>query len=380
MKRNLNKHLLSLLAVLCLISALLSGCGLTTPTPSSSVPEDIITLESIPEFSGTPYIAINGNVPYFTQEEITNTSFEFYSELDSLGRCGFAIASIGTDIMPTEDRGNIGSIKPSGWHSVKYDHVDGKYLFNRCHLIAFMLAGENANEQNLITGTRYMNTQAMLPFEDMVHDYVVETQNHVMYRVTPIFKGNNLVASGCLMEGYSVEDEGDGILFCIYAYNAQPGVTIDYATGQSSLEGSALPTPDPAAPQFILNTSSKKIHMANCSQVDRIKDENKLEFSGNIANLLAEGYTKCQSCFEGNTTSSPEPTIAPTLTPTPAPTATSTAAPEKYDYVLNTNSKKFHLPSCSQADKIKDENKSLHIGTRDELINSDYSPCGICKP
>lgn len=191
--------------------------------------------EEIPAFSGDAYVAINGNVPFFVEEEYTTESYEYYSDLDELGRCGVTMACIGVDIMPTEDRGEIGSVKPTGWQSVKYDIVDGKYLYNRCHLIGFQLAGENANKKNLITGTRYLNIEGMLPFENLVADYVKETENHVLYRVTPIFEGENLVASGVVMEGWSVEDEGDGVCFCVFAYNAQPGITIDYATGDSRL-------------------------------------------------------------------------------------------------------------------------------------------------
>ena len=194
------------------------------------------SIEEIPEFSGDAYIAINGNVPFFMPEEITDESFEYYAELDPLGRCGVTMACIGVDIMPTEERGEIGSVKPTGWQSVKYDCVDGKYLYNRCHLIGFQLAGENANKRNLITGTRYLNIEGMLPFENLVADYVQETKNHVLYRVTPIFDGENLVAHGVLMEGWSVEDEGEGVCFCVYAYNAQPGIIIDYKTGNSREE------------------------------------------------------------------------------------------------------------------------------------------------
>ena len=193
------------------------------------------SVEEIPPFSGEAYVAINGNVPFFVEEELTTESYEYYSELDELGRCGVTEACIGIDIMPTEDRGDIGSVKPSGWQSVKYDIVDGKYLYNRCHLIGFQLAGENANKKNLITGTRYLNIEGMLPFENLVADYVQETENHVMYRVTPIFEGDDLVAQGVVMEGWSVEDQGEGICFCVFAYNAQPGITIDYATGDSAL-------------------------------------------------------------------------------------------------------------------------------------------------
>lgn len=200
-----------------------------TESPSADSPEEI------PPYSGEAYIAINGNVPFFVEEEITAESYEEYAELDELGRCGVTVACIGIDIMPTEDRGDIGSVKPSGWKSVKYDIVEGKYLYNRCHLIGFQLAGENANKRNLITGTRYLNIEGMLPFENLVADYVKETENHVLYRVTPIFEGDDLVAQGVVMEGYSVEDEGEGVCFCVFAYNVQPGITIDYATGDSSL-------------------------------------------------------------------------------------------------------------------------------------------------
>ena len=193
------------------------------------------SVEEIPPFSGEAYIAINGNVPFFVEEELTTESYEEYAELDDLGRCGVTEACIGIDIMPTEDRGDIGSVKPSGWKSVKYDIVEGKYLYNRCHLIGFQLAGENANKRNLITGTRYLNIEGMLPFENLVADYVQETENHVMYRVTPIFEGDDLVAQGVVMEGWSVEDEGEGVCFCVFAYNAQPGIIIDYATGDSAL-------------------------------------------------------------------------------------------------------------------------------------------------
>lgn len=190
------------------------------------------------EYSEQPYIAINNNMPTF--EEVSTKSFESYSSLDELGRCGVAYACIGKDLMPTEERGSIGSVKPTGWQTVKYDIVDGKYLYNRCHLIGFQLSGENANERNLITGTRYMNVEGMLPFENMVADYVKETGNHVMYRVTPVFEGDNLLASGVQMEAYSVEDDGEGICFNVYVYNVQPGITIDYTDGDSALISTAL--------------------------------------------------------------------------------------------------------------------------------------------
>lgn len=378
----LKKKLLSLVALFAIVTLIMSGCGLNLPsTPSSNIPEDIITLANIPDFSGEPYIVINGNKPYFTENEITDKSYEIYSELDTLGRCGTAYACIGTDIMPTEDRGNIGSVKPSGWHSVRYDIVDGKYLYNRCHLIAYMLAGENANEKNLITGTRFLNIQGMLPFEDMVHDYVLETKNHVMYRVTPIFKDNNLLANGCLLEGYSVEDSGDGIMFCVYAYNAQPGITIDYATGDSCLDSDTLPEKTPSLDQYtyVLNTSSKKFHKESCSQVNRISDENKSYFYGTYEELISNGYTPCKSCCDDDD----EIIIQPTPTPvTPSPDASVAPTPsddnKTYNFVLNTDSKKYHKESCSQVNKIKEENKAYFTGTEEDLINDGYSSCKMC--
>lgn len=195
--------------------------------------EQIISLDDIPAYSGEAYVAVNGNQPFFTEADYTTVSYETYSPLDGLGRCGAAEANVGQDLMPTEKRGNIGSVKPTGWHTSKYDFVDGQNLYNRCHLIGYQLAAENANKQNLITGTRYLNVTGMLPFENMVADYVKETDNHVLYRVTPIFDGTDLVARGVLMEAWSVEDNGEGICFNVYCYNVQPGVEIDYATGDN---------------------------------------------------------------------------------------------------------------------------------------------------
>lgn len=209
------------------LNNLLVELGLKPPPAATIV--DV----GIPEYSGEPYVILQDNQPDFGLEDLTLEPFETYSELDDLGRCGVAYANICLDIMPTEPRGDIGQVKPTGWQSTKYDCVDGKYLYNRCHLIGYQLAGENANRKNLITGTRYLNVTGMLPFENMVDDYVEDTENHVLYRVTPIFEGDNLVASGVQMEAFSVEDEGEGVCFNIYVYNVQPGVVIDYATGES---------------------------------------------------------------------------------------------------------------------------------------------------
>ena len=196
-----------------------------------------LTLDEIPEYSGDAYISVEGNEPDFTQEDLSQGVFEEYSELDNLGRCGTAFANVGTETMPQETRAPISKIKPTGWRSVKYDNINGKYLYNRCHLIGFQLTAENANERNLITGTRYLNIEGMLPFENAVADYIKETENHVLYRVTPVFEEGALVASGVQMEAMSVEDQGEGIFFNVYVYNVQPGILIDYQTGESSLDG-----------------------------------------------------------------------------------------------------------------------------------------------
>lgn len=231
MKWLLKRKKLSLPVIIIIILA--AAISWYSSNQQENVPS--VSLDSIPVFSDQAYVVIDEGVPQFTQEDITSQSYEFYSQQDYLGRCGYAMACIGKDIMPTEDRGSIGQVKPSGWHTVKYDFVDGKYLYNRCHLIGYQLTGENANVRNLITGTRYLNVEGMLPFENMVADYVKETGNHVMYRVTPIYDGQELVARGVQMEAYSVEDNGEGISFNVYCYNNQPGVTINYATGESKL-------------------------------------------------------------------------------------------------------------------------------------------------
>lgn len=211
---------------------------LTNPNENNA--DTNISISDIPKYSGKDYIILNNNVPNFSEADLTTTSFEEYSPLDSLGRCGVAYSNIGTDIMPTEKRESISSVKPSGWQSVKYDIVEGKYLYNRSHLIGYQLTAENANDRNLITGTRYFNATLMLPYENMVADYIKETNNHVLYRVTPVFEGDNLVATGVQMEAKSVEDNGEGIEFNVFVYNVQPGITIDYATGNSALSGEEI--------------------------------------------------------------------------------------------------------------------------------------------
>lgn len=230
------KHKKTLLSSFLTCVALVIVYIFTYFTDIKIIPEDITATSVSQNQTDQLYIVVNDNQPFFTEADFTKESFESYSELDFLGRCGVAFANLGIDLMPTEERGEIGSIKPTGWHTVKYDNVDGKYLYNRCHLIGFQLSAENANKKNLITGTRYLNVQGMLPFENMVADYIKETKNHVLYRVTPVFDGDNLLASGVQMEALSVEDNGAGICFNVFIYNVQPGIQIDYATGNSELE------------------------------------------------------------------------------------------------------------------------------------------------
>lgn len=267
--------------------------------PTDRAPNAALTYESVPLFSGMPYVVINDNIPEFKENEIVSRSYEFYSELDALNRCGYAMACIGIDLMPTEDRGNIGQIKPTGWQTIKYDFVDGKYLYNRCHLIGFQLTGENANPGNLITGTRYLNVEGMLPFENMVADYIKETENHVMYRVTPVFVGDELVARGVKMEAWSVEDQGAGICFSVYAYNNQPGVSIDYTTGDSMPMEETVAQPEESVSvhgEYILNTASMKFHLPSCEQGQGAKDENKKHYSGSRAELIDQGYIPAGCC------------------------------------------------------------------------------------
>ena len=281
----MKKLLILLLAVL-----LLAGC---TGPEIARAPE--ISMEEIPAYAGEPYVVIHDNVPSFTQEDLVTDSYESYSELDALNRCGVVMACIGQDLMPTQERGSIGQVKPTGWQTVKYDCVDGKYLYNRCHLIGFQLTGENANECNLITGTRYLNVEGMLPFENMVADYVTETGNHVLYRVTPIFEGDNLVASGVQMEAQSVEDDGEGIAFNVYCYNVQPGVEIDYATGDSWLAEQTEATTG-GGQTYVLNTSSKKFHLPECSSVESIQAQNKQTVTCDRQDLIGQGYEPCGRC------------------------------------------------------------------------------------
>ncbi|MFI3201603.1 MAG: DNA/RNA non-specific endonuclease [Eubacteriales bacterium] len=310
---------------------LLIGIVLTSTACEIQAPVDIPYYEvgEVPEYTGDIYTIVNGNSPNFIEDEITNVAYEYYSELDYLGRCGIAIASIGMDLMPVEQRESISQVTPSGWENMEYDHVSGGYLYNRCHLIGFQLAGENANDKNLITGTRSFNYEGMLPFENIVADYVVETNYHVMYRVIPVYQGDDLVARGVFMEAYSVEDEGEGVCFHVFVHNVEEFIEIDYATGMSRLligeEGEVWEELDEelwegieeevdeeveevleeweeqlleedASTHYILNTNTKKFHMSTCSSVEDMSEHNKEEFDGMREDVIKSGYTPCQRC------------------------------------------------------------------------------------
>ena len=283
----MNKFCPTITAAALSLCLLLTGC-MMMPAEGTATS---FSMEDVPAYAGEPYVVIDDNQPNFSEEDRTSTeSFEIYSPLDALGRCGVAYASIGQDLMPTEDRESISSVTPTGWMNREYD---GEYLYNRCHLIGFQLTGENANEENLITGTRYMNVEGMLPFENLVADYMKETDNHVLYRVTPVFEGQNLVASGVQMEAWSVEDDGDGVCFNVYVYNVPPGITIDYATGENWQEGME---PSDGDVTYILNTSSHKFHYPDCAGVASMSEANRQEYTGSREDLIVQGYEPCGQC------------------------------------------------------------------------------------
>lgn len=292
-----------------------------TPSQSSDIKKEeqvsSVSITDIPVYNGVPWVEYNNNVPFFSEADLTSEPFEYYSALDILKRPQTAFANICEEIMPTEERGEIGQIKPAGWYTVKYDCIEDLYLYNRCHLIAYCLAGENDNELNLITGTRYMNTEGMLSTEVEVAQYVESTHNHVLYRVTPIYEGDNLIASGVLMEAYSVEDNG-GLSFCRYAFNVQPQIIIDYRTGDSRLDETAV-SESPAVEErvavednnsvetnisaetgdvYILNTNSLKIHKPTCESVEKMSEKNKQEYTGSLEELYSKGYADCQNCLK----------------------------------------------------------------------------------
>lgn len=303
-----------------------------------------VSLDAIPAYDGKAYVAVNNNEPFFTDSDMTTTAFENYSDLDSLGRCGVAYANICKDIMPTEERGKIGMIKPSGWHTVKYDVIKDRYLYNRCHLIGYQLAGENANPKNLITGTRYLNVEGMLPFENLVADYVNNTGNHVLYRVTPMFSGSNLVANGVLIEAKSVEDNGGGILFNVYCYNVQPGVGINYENGDSWLDGT---TPQQSA------------------QTGTPQNEGSQSSAGSGAGASA-GDTGSSGSITGSAASGSDTS--------PAENSVSDSSNSKTMVHITATGKKYHRAGCRTLKKSDTE------VTLDEAKSMGLSPCGICNP
>ena len=272
-------------------------------TSAAETPEDGFWGTEIPVYQGKAWIELNNNVPLFTKKDYSTKSFETYGELDSLGRCTTAYANVGQDLMPTKERESISQVKPTGWQKSEYDGIDGKYLYNRCHLIGYQLTAENANEKNLITGTRYLNVTGMLPFENMVADYIKETNNHVLYRVTPVFSGDNLVASGVQMEAKSVEDNGDGILFNVYCFNAQPGIAIDYATGDSHQDDSIVADASKSTTAaeanvqtYVLNTNTKKFHKESCNSAKSMDASNKKIYTGSRQEIIDMGYEACGVC------------------------------------------------------------------------------------
>ena len=288
------------------VNGVCSACGHSTSTSGGTSTDktdeikdtgkmDSFDYSRIPAFSGAEYVTVNENTPFFTADELVTESYENYGALDPILRCTVATACLGKDIMPTEDRGNI-SHDPTGWVQATYSCVSGGYLYNRCHLIAWQLAAENNNKQNLITGTRFLNA-AMIPFENMIASYIKETENHVMYRVTPVFVGDELLCRGVLIEAYSVEDEGDGISFNVFFYNAQPGVVLDYATGKSRAEGDTnVPDTTPEEHDYVLNTSSKKVHTPTCRYAESMKESNKEYYTGYLEDLIEEGYVAAGCC------------------------------------------------------------------------------------
>lgn len=301
----MKKFLVKLIIPLVLLSTFV-GCTMdfensinqnsSTATSSAVTYSKSYSLEDVPSYSGDPYVILYDNKPNFSKSEITTKAYEYYGKLDSLGRCTTCVACVGQELAPVEKRGEIGSVKPSGWHSVKYDNVDGKYLYNRCHLIGYQLTGENANPKNLITGTRELNTEGMLPFENMVDDYIEKTNNHVMYRVTPIFSKNELVARGVQMEALSVEDEGKGVCFNVYCYNNQKDIEINYQTGESKYVGSLTTTSSGEKQNYVVNLNSRKYHKETCSSVESISQQNKKTYFGYKENLEKNGYVPCSLC------------------------------------------------------------------------------------
>lgn len=367
----------SLFLVICVI--------LSLSTPVSAAKEKI-TLDNIPAYKDNPYVEINNNVPSFKKSELVTKSFEKYSELDDLGRCSVAYANIGKDLMPTEERGNIGMIKPSGWQTVKYKGlIDGNYLYNRCHLIGYQLSGENDNELNLITGTRYMNTEGMLPFENKVANYVKKTDNHVLYRVTPVFKGDNLVCSGVQIEAYSVEDKGKGVSFNVYCYNVQPGIIIDYSNGDSKLSGDGAISISLDYKRYTLKVGDNKTFKAVVTPDSAKNSVTWFSSNTKVATVSSNGKVTAIKAGTAVITAKTANGKKAACTITVKGNSSAVAAPsdsteKSTTYILNTNTKKFHIPSCSSVGDMAEKNKKEYTGSRDDVIAQGYVPCMRCCP
>lgn len=368
---------------LCLLMALSLVCNLSVMPASAALQKEKITLNNLPVYSGEAYVELNDNVPSFSKKDMTSKAFEKYSKLDDLGRCGAAYANVCRETMPTEERGNIGMIKPSGWHTVKYDNVEGKYLYNRCHLIGYQLTAENANEKNLITGTRYLNVEGMLPFENLVADYVEETDNHVLYRVTPIFKGDNLLASGVQIEAYSVEDKGKGVSFNVYCYNVQPGITIDYTNGDSKLSDGTIASITLNYTKYALEVGQSKTLVAVTSPESAVKSVTWYSSNNKIATVSKNGKVTAVKAgtvtITAKTTNGLKAICKVTVKEKSGTAVVNNTSSGSCTYVLNTNTKKFHLPSCSSVKDMKDKNKQEVTCSRDEVIDMGYVPCKHCN-
>ncbi len=302
-RANGQRMLLWWLVLLLVFSMGLTGCmeHVGTKVNQTATTGRTVEIDKIPAYDGEPYTEINDNKPAFSKKQLTTKEFEKYGALDSQGRCTTAFVNVSKKTLPHKRRGSIGMIKPTGWHTVRYDDiVDGKYLYNRCHLVAHELAGEDANEENLITGTRYMNVQGMLPFENKVAEYVKSTGNHVLYRVNPIFDGKDPLAKGVHMEAESVEDKGAGISFNVYCYNVQPGIHIDYYTGESyvkeSKEKPGTKKDVGVKQEFVINQNTKKFHYADCPSAGRILSKNRRTVKTTAEKLIKQGYEPCQNC------------------------------------------------------------------------------------
>ena len=429
-KRNIHsmRRLMALLCMLLIVFAGVQGHSIRAEAAGA------FDLSAVPAYTGAPRATVNQGVPFF-DASVAGFAGEYYSPLDGLGRCGACMALVGTETMPTQPRGQIGEVRPTGWHVVKYDWVDQHYLYNRCHLIGYQLTGENANPNNLITGTRYMNTQGMEPLESLVAGYVKQTGNHVLYRSTPVFIGGDLVAYGVLLEAVSVEDGGAGIRFNEFCYNVEPGVVIDYATGASSAipgyipligtyssgggnsnvtrSAAAAPAAAPVAPAapavsaipadvpYIGNSNSGVFHERNCASVGDMAEHNKVAIYS-IETAIAQGFRECQICHPATNAynaalqaqqaaeaaalqqqaeaqaAAQAAAAAAALQAQQAQAAQAVPAPAAA-YVCNMHSMKFHYTWCEFGQQIADHNR-LPVNSREEAINAGYRPCKVCQP